>query len=132
MGMGWSRWLAAGLVVLAVQAAAQDDAFKPAATLRPFASEAELKAWFEPLAVERRRREEERRREQEEAKRRLEEERREWEAANPGKEWEPSPTMLRGSPASAPAPSQAGTSITNIQVAGVDEGGIVKLHGKHL
>jgi hypothetical protein len=33
----------------------------------------------------------------------------------------------------APAPSaEAAESVTNVQTAGVDEGGIVKLHGKHL
>jgi hypothetical protein len=35
-------------------------------------------------------------------------------------------------PAAAPAADAAGESITNAQHAGVDEGGIVKLHGQHL
>ncbi len=36
-------------------------------------------------------------------------------------------------PASAPAPAAADAeSVTNTQTAGVDEGGIVKVHGKHL
>lgn len=123
------RWLAAGLVVFAAQAGAADAAFTPAATLRPFASQAELQAWFEPFAVERRRLEEIRKREEAEERRRLAEERRQWEAENPGKEWEP-PARLRGAAPAAAAPAPA--SITNNQVAGVDEGGIVKLHGQHL
>lgn len=41
----------------------------------------------------------------------------------------PAPMLARA----APAPSaEAAESVTNVQTAGVDEGGIVKLHGKHL
>src|SRR5450830_502911 len=41
----------------------------------------------------------------------------------------PAPILARA----APAPSaEAAESVTNVQTAGVDEGGIVKLHGKHL
>lgn len=103
-------WLAAGLLLLAAQGwAAQAAAFTPKATLKPFAGQAELLAWFEPFAAERRRQEELRR------------------------QRGPEPAAAY---AAAPAPaadkSMAAESITNTQVAGVDEGGIVKVHGKHL
>jgi hypothetical protein len=41
----------------------------------------------------------------------------------------PAPTVARSAPA---ASAEAAESVTNVQTAGVDEGGIVKLHGKHL
>ncbi|HEX8209952.1 MAG TPA: beta-propeller domain-containing protein [Longimicrobium sp.] len=48
----------------------------------------------------------------------------------------PMPEPVPGAPAPAPAPAAAppaaGESITNVQHAGVDEGGIVKTHGDHL
>ncbi|WP_397410435.1 beta-propeller domain-containing protein [Polaromonas sp.] len=95
-----------------------------------------MQAWFEPFVVERRRREEERRRQEEERRLRQEEVRKKWEAENPGKTWAsrpnpPAPTAM-AAPAPAPAAAGAAESITNNQTAGVDEGGIVKVHGKHL
>lgn len=133
---GPRAWLA-GLLLLAAPAWAVDPAFTPAATLKPFASEAELVAWFEPFAAERRRQEEARRQREEEARKRQEEARRKWEADNPGKTWMPPPPAPTAMYAPAPAPaaavaSKAAESITNNQSAGVDEGGIVKAHGKHL
>lgn len=128
-------WLA-GLLLLAAPAWAQDPALTPAATLKPFAAESELLAWFEPFAAERRRQEEARRQREEEARKRQEEARRKWEAENPGKTWMPAPPAPTASyapaPAPAPAAAKAAESITNTQTAGVDEGGIVKAHGKHL
>jgi hypothetical protein len=41
----------------------------------------------------------------------------------------PAPTVAKSAPA---ASAEAAESVTNVQTAGVDEGGIVKLHGKHL
>lgn len=125
--------------VLAPALAAEDD-FLPSATLAPFASEAELQAYFAPFAAERARREAEARRQAEERRLREEEVKKKWEAENPGKTWSPprpvaAPTMA-APPAPAPAAAAkagaAAESITNNQVAGVDEGGIVKVHGKHL
>ncbi|WP_158241562.1 beta-propeller domain-containing protein [Novosphingobium sp. TH158] len=43
----------------------------------------------------------------------------------------PPPPVAVSADAAAPAPAAA-ESITNVQTAGVDEGGIVKVHGKHL
>ncbi|HEU4561172.1 MAG TPA: beta-propeller domain-containing protein [Longimicrobium sp.] len=44
----------------------------------------------------------------------------------------PSPTMVPPPPPSPEAQGGAGESITNVQHAGVDEGGIVKVHGDYL
>src|ERR1051326_6771419 len=84
-------------------------------TMRSFASEDELKAYFKQIAEERKR-----------------------EAQRSAK----SSTQALSPPAPAEAESSAGLakaaddakpeSITNTQHAGVDEGGIVKLHGDHL
>ena len=50
-------------------------------------------------------------------------------AAPPAPPAPPAPMAAKA----APAPSaEAAESVTNVQTAGVDEGGIVKLHGKHL
>lgn len=115
-------------------AADSSDAFTPAAALRPFADDAELKAYFEPFVVERVRLEEEQRRWMEVRRAQEEEARKKWMAENPGKVWvqpPPPPVVSAPAPAAAP-PSAAAESITNTQTAGVDEGGIVKVHGKHL
>src|SRR6059058_545395 len=89
-------------------------------TMRAFGSEDELKNYFRRLAEER--------------KRALERARREANV-NP-----PAPTGLAGVANQTASPAKAGEgyakkdeeSITNTQHAGVDEGGIVKLHGDHL
>src|SRR5688500_7436095 len=73
------------------------------ATLKPFASEAELAALLESWAEAHKRRRAERRQFAQEA----------------------------AAPAAALA-SKSEDSVTNAQHAGVDEGGIVKLHGEHL
>ncbi|MDO9115055.1 MAG: beta-propeller domain-containing protein [Polaromonas sp.] len=138
--MSWLLKALAGVAMcgagLVAQAQAQGEAFTPAGSLTAFADEAALQAWFEPFVVERRRREEERRRQEEERRLRQEEVRKKWEAENPGKTWAsrpnpPAPTAM-AAPAPAPAAAGASESITNNQTAGVDEGGIVKVHGKHL
>src|SRR5438034_2349841 len=97
--------------------AANKDAKK---TMRAFGSEDELKNYFRRLAEER--------------KRALERARREA-SVNP-----PAPSGLAGVANQTAAPAKAAEgyaakdeeSITNTQHAGVDEGGIVKLHGDHL
>ena len=89
-------------------------------TMRAFGSEDELKNYFRQLAEER--------------KRALERARREA-SVNP-----PAPSGLAGVANQTAAPAKAAEgyaakdeeSITNTQHAGVDEGGIVKLHGDHL
>ena len=114
----------------------------PRAGLRAFADEAQLQAHLEPLVAAWRVQEAERVRQRE----LREAECRAWEAANPGKTCRDREPMLLRSPgaplSSAPAPAAApaapaaaaspAESITNNQVAGVDEGGIVKQHGRHL
>ena len=126
--MGWGVLLAlpvAGAIAWsglapasASQAAAPEakQAAKPGATLRAFASEAALKAELERL-----------RREERERLRR-----------EPPPPPAPPPAPMASAPAAeAAAASSAGASskeesITNTQVAGVDEGGIVKRRGDHL
>jgi hypothetical protein len=98
--------LFAVLLPLAAQAAPST---APRKILRPFASEQELKALFDQWAEEARRRPEGRR----------------------------SFGAMADAPASAPQAALAkeemsADSVTNVQHAGVDEGGIVKLHGDHL
>jgi hypothetical protein len=78
-------------------------------TMRAFRSEAELAAYLRDLA-----------------------ERQEREQTRRGKESNQSATgLFTDVPASSPA-KDADESVTNTQHAGVDEGGIVKLHGDHL
>ena len=98
--------LFAVLLPLAAQAAPST---APRKTLRPFASEQELKALFDQWAEDARRRPEGRR----------------------------SIGAMADAPAAAPQAALAkeemsADSVTNVQHAGVDEGGIVKVHGEHL
>jgi hypothetical protein len=72
-------------------------------TLRPFGSEAELRAWLRELA-----------------RRQARVSRLEYDEAAP---------LAAGDAAGT---AQAAESVTNVQQAGVDEGGIVKVHGDHL
>ena len=91
----------------------------PRKTLKAFASEAELAELFKGWAAEYRRRDEARR------------------AQSLG-----GIAQMQSAPAPASAPAMAAKeslaagasadSVTNVQHAGVDEGGIVKLHGDHL
>jgi Beta propeller domain len=106
----------------------------PEKNLLPFASEIEFLAYFEPFAAERQRQHELQRQRQEEARLRQEAARRKWEEENPGKTFRPAPTPPPAPAAAAPAaaPTASSESITNSQTSGVDEGGIVKVHGKHL
>lgn len=97
----------------------------PKKTLRAFRSDQELAGYFKEVAAEQKR-EQERQREQQKQK-----------SANS------SSYDSAASPNSTPAQSstlgksvaaedKAEESVTNVQHAGVDEGGIVKLHGNHL
>src|SRR5713101_917534 len=81
-------------------------------TMRAFTSEDELKNYFRKLA-------EERKREQ-------------GRAANKQAANAPAPAATTASGLAKAADSKDEESITNTQHAGVDEGGIVKLHGDHL
>ena len=62
-------------------------------------------------------------------RRRLDEQRRQREAMAAKGVPQPLPSPMAAAPASAAAASE---SVTNVQHAGVDEGGIVKVHGDHL
>jgi hypothetical protein len=104
-----SRLAAAAVAATLSFAAFADSA--PARTLKPFASESELAALFKSWAEQQRRDERVR--------------------STTG--------AMQGAPAAAPAMAFASKlaeasadSITNVQHAGVDEGGIVKLHGDYL
>jgi hypothetical protein len=100
-----SRFLIALLAVLLPLAAAADPT-APKRTLKAFANEQELAALFNGWAEEYRRRQQ--------AQRAMKQE------------------LAAGvAAAAAPAPAAA-ESVTNVQHAGVDEGGIVKLHGDYL
>src|SRR5688572_6541446 len=102
-------------ILAAVAAAVSFSAFAdtaPKKTLRPFTSEAELAALFKTWSEQQRQRGE----------------RRAAESSAFG--------AMQAAPAAAPALAKSADamsdSITNVQHAGVDEGGIVKLHGDYL
>ena len=98
-----SHLLAIVLAALLPLAAAGAESTAPRKTLRPFASERELATLLDRWTADARRRRDEMR------------------AAQAAKSM--------GAPASVAAEAD---SITNVQHAGVDEGGIVKLHGDYL
>jgi hypothetical protein len=107
----------------------------PASTLKPYPSEAALAADLKTMAADvQRRREEEERKRAEAARKRAAEIARE--RAAKGLPPLPEP-MMSAVPApqtarAAAAPAAPAESVTNVQHAGVDEGGIVKVHGDHL
>jgi hypothetical protein len=103
-----SRVLAVIFAALLPMAAPAADSTAPRKTLKPFASEHELKALFDKWAEESRRRQEARR------------------------DYGAAPQALAKSAAPAAEAAASADSVTNVQHAGVDEGGIVKLHGEHL
>jgi Beta propeller domain len=101
--------IAIAAIAMALPTAIWANSTAPKKTLTAFASEAELAALFKSWA--------------EESKRRRDAQRRQ--------------SLDQAAPATAPAPAKevAGAladSVTNVQHAGVDEGGIVKVHGDHL
>jgi hypothetical protein len=111
-----SRMLTVSIAVLVAAAAAAQPALAapsqtaPRKTLTAFASEQELAALFRRWA--------------EEAQARRDEQRSRAEAQGPAAASPPA--------AAAKEASAAADSVTNVQHAGVDEGGIVKVHGDHL
>ena len=116
--------LAAALTFCALPAAAQSTA--PRKTLAAFASEQELADLFAKWQEEHQRRLEEERRRREEARARMQ-----------GKLGDLQPPPAPAAKAASSALAQSATagaaeSVTNVQHAGVDEGGIVKVHGDHL
>ena len=110
-------------VSLACFAGAAPAATAPKRTLAHFASETELKDWFDKL------------------RKRFDEERRKQDKINPdlpvgaGTMFAPqAPAAAASAPVARAAEplAKAEESVTNVQTAGVDEGGIVKVHGDHL
>ncbi|MGK5072733.1 beta-propeller domain-containing protein [Janthinobacterium sp. ZB1P44] len=93
----------------------------PRKTLAPFASEHALSSYLQQLQA----RQETLLREQ----RQLQRATSQYAAAAPAPPPAPAPMVAKAAPA---ASAEAAESVTNVQTAGVDEGGIVKLHGKHL
>jgi hypothetical protein len=99
----------------AVQKPAQPAQSPKQKQLSPFASEQELRVFLQAVA----------------------EQQREWRRRNP-----PRPMSAAAAPSASPSPAgvagatassfDSAASITNVQHAGVDEGGIVKVHGNHL
>ena len=103
-----SRFIAIALALLAPLAAQAAESTAPRKTLKPFANEQALRALFD-----------------------------QWKAQAGGRqEARRAMSSVQGAlqaPAAAEAMKSADAeSITNVQHAGVDEGGIVKLHGDHL
>ncbi len=95
-------------------------------TLAPFKSEAELDGFLRDLAGARKRENE-----------RLAKEAKKFEESAPAGMAQPQPAAppAQAAPAASAASAEKsadGESVTNVQHAGVDEGGIVKVHGDHL
>ena len=93
----------------------------PRKTLAPFASEQALSSYLQQLQV----RQAALLREQQKLLRATAQ----YMATAPAPPPAPAPMVAKAAPA---ASAEAAESVTNVQTAGVDEGGIVKLHGKHL
>ena len=123
-------WLALCLSLSQFAAAQPAQITEPGARLQAFASEAELQDFLKPITAYRRDILEQQRLREAEAQRLLDEDKRRWQALHPGQTYVPPPpaVMLE----SVAITGGAIGTITNNQSAGVDEGGIVKLHGKHL
>ncbi len=100
----------------------------PRATLQAFKDEQEIRELFKGWAEEQQRRIEAQRKQQQEMRARMEAQSGlgSFSAAQP-----PAPAKAAAAP-SALVAGAASESVTNVQHAGVDEGGIVKLHGEHL
>lgn len=132
--MKHARWvaplLALSLGLLQAAEAQTADTRTPAASLSAFADEAELQRFLAPLRERHRQHVEERRRLEQAEQERREAARQQWLKAHPGQVYV-EPTYLERVEMSG---SRIGPdeSITNNHTAGVDEGGIVKLHGKYL
>ena len=113
MNRGWTCWSAVVALIALTPPVMAADPYPPLKTLTAFKDDAEIQALFKKWAREL------------EAQRRGRDQ-----AAAMG-------SMQNAAPASAPAAAEAKLetakdAITNVQHAGVDEGGIVKAHGDHL
>ena len=123
-------WRGLALLIIAASwgcAVAQPTA--PQSTLKPFESEEALAAHLKKIAADVQRRREEY---AEAARKRAEEIARERAAKGLPPLAEPKFSPMPAPQATAAAAAPAADSVTNIQHAGVDEGGIVKVHGDHL
>ncbi|MEG2964192.1 MAG: beta-propeller domain-containing protein, partial [Janthinobacterium sp.] len=97
----------------------------PRKTLAPFASEQALSSYLQQLQA----RQAALMREQQKLQRATAQYSAQSMAAPPAPPASPAPMAAKAGPAPS---AEAAESVTNVQTAGVDEGGIVKLHGKHL
>ena len=93
----------------------------PRKTLAPFASEQALSSYLQQLQARQAALQKEQQKLQRATAQSM--------SAPPAPPASPAPMMAKSAPA---ASAEAAESVTNVQTAGVDEGGIVKLHGKHL
>jgi len=85
----------------------------PTRTMRAFRSEQELASYFRELAEKQKRE-------------------RQWMSVYSPLSPPPAPIMKMSSALAGDSRSESEDSVTNVQEAGVDEGGIVKVHGNHL
>ena len=85
----------------------------PNRTMRPFRSEQELASYFRELAEKQKRE-------------------RQWMSVYSPLSPPPAPIMKMSSALAGDSRSESEDSVTNVQEAGVDEGGIVKVHGNYL
>jgi hypothetical protein len=132
--MSFSHLSSAGVIAIctaciALTGCATADTTAPRATLQAFKNEQEIRDLFQGWTEEQQRRIEAQKKQREEARSRME--------AQSGmgafSASPPSPPSLAAKIAAAPATAAgASDSVTNVQHAGVDEGGIVKVHGEHL
>ncbi len=97
----------------------------PRKTLAPFASEQALSSYLQQLQA----RQAALLREQQIQQQKLQRATAQYSAQYTAAPAPPAPMMAKAAPAVS---AEAAESVTNVQTAGVDEGGIVKLHGKHL
>lgn len=117
MGKKVTLRLVVATACAAIMLAAASAGAAPKKTLQAFASDREISDLFKRWA--------------EEHRRRAEAGRRSYSEASPAAPAELSSGVMLDTPAAKMA-DQAADSITNVQHAGVDEGGIVKRHGDHL
>ncbi|MBE3024066.1 hypothetical protein GQ37_007615 [Janthinobacterium sp. BJB1] len=109
------------ILTLLLSAASHAAGTAPRKTLAPFASEQALSSYLQQLQA----RQAALQREQQKLQRATAQ----YTAMAPAPPPAPAPMAAKAAPA---ASAEAAESVTNVQTAGVDEGGIVKLHGKHL
>ncbi|HTD91584.1 MAG TPA: beta-propeller domain-containing protein [Burkholderiales bacterium] len=122
-GLKVAAWAACATLLLA-GCVSQNSSAAPRATLQAFNSEQEIRDLFKGWAEEQQRRMTAERKRREEARAQ----------AGSSMQFEVAPQSAPMAKMAAPATagSVASDSVTNVQTAGVDEGGIVKLHGEHL